>query len=172
MLQFCLVLLVLSIEMCISVLSFNTYHVMGRFSRQQTFDIFLIFSSEIGSDTSCKLSPKETICMKCQILFSRKNKKKISKCCLLKFLPSMQSVKAGLKYSLYENIILSTVDCGPALFAKVLVLFFENEKFKSQEIDYSHLYPQHWPPNGTRVFSHPSQQFYLHDVFPRYISRS
>ena len=30
--------------------------------------------------------------MKCQILFSRKNKKNISKC-LLKFLPSMQSIK-------------------------------------------------------------------------------
>ena len=35
---------------------------------------FLLFL-EIGSVTSCKLSPKETICMKCQILFSRKNKK-------------------------------------------------------------------------------------------------
>ena len=30
--------------------------------------------------------------MKCQILFSRKNKKSISKCCLLKSLPSMPSV--------------------------------------------------------------------------------
>ena len=28
--------------------------------------------------------PHETICMKCQILFSRKNKKNLSKCCLLK----------------------------------------------------------------------------------------
>ena len=32
--------------------------------------------------------------MKCQILFSMKNKKNISKCRLLKFLPSMQSVNA------------------------------------------------------------------------------
>ena len=31
--------------------------------------------------------------MKCQILFPRKNKKNISKCRLLKYLPSMQSVK-------------------------------------------------------------------------------
>ena len=30
--------------------------------------------------------------MKCQILFSRKSKKNISKCCLLTFLPSIQSV--------------------------------------------------------------------------------
>ena len=35
--------------------------------------------------------------MKCQILFSRKNKKNISKCHLLKFLPSMQSVTETLK---------------------------------------------------------------------------
>ena len=34
---------------------------------------------------------KETICMKCQILFSTKKEKNISKCRLLKFLPSMQS---------------------------------------------------------------------------------
>ena len=53
---------------------------------------FSYFSLKIGSDTSCKLSPNETICMECQILFSRKNKKKKSKCRLLKFLPSMQSV--------------------------------------------------------------------------------
>ena len=31
--------------------------------------------------------------MKCQILFSRKNKKNISEGCLLKFLLSMQSIK-------------------------------------------------------------------------------
>ena len=31
--------------------------------------------------------------MKCQILFSKKSKKIISRCRLLKFLPSMQSVK-------------------------------------------------------------------------------
>ena len=30
--------------------------------------------------------------MKCLIMFSRKNKKDISKYCLMKFLPSMQSV--------------------------------------------------------------------------------
>ena len=56
--------------------------------------IFFLFFLENRSDTSCKLSPKETICMKCQIPFSRKNKKNISKCHLLKFLPSMQSVKS------------------------------------------------------------------------------
>ena len=37
-------------------------------------------------------APKETICMKCQSLFSGKNRKNISKCHQLKILPSMQSV--------------------------------------------------------------------------------
>ena len=38
---------------------------------------------------------KETICMECQSLFSGKNKKNISKCCLLEFLPSMLNVKCN-----------------------------------------------------------------------------
>ena len=38
--------------------------------------------------------------MKCQILFSEKNKKNISKCRLLKILPRVLSVKEG-KYSTY-----------------------------------------------------------------------
>ena len=35
----------------------------------------------------------ETICMKCQILFSGKNKKNISICCLLKILPRVLGIK-------------------------------------------------------------------------------
>ena len=35
------------------------------------------FSHKIGFDISCKLSPKKTICMQLQILFSWGNKKKI-----------------------------------------------------------------------------------------------
>ena len=46
------------------------------------------FSKKTGSDISCKSSPSETICMKCQLLFSGKNKKTISKYCLLKFYPT------------------------------------------------------------------------------------
>ena len=45
-----------------------------------------------GFDISCKLSPLETICLKCQNLFSGK-KKKSPICCLLKFLPRVLSVK-------------------------------------------------------------------------------
>ena len=37
----------------------------------------LEFSQKTGFDITCKLSPMETICMKCQILFSGKNKKPV-----------------------------------------------------------------------------------------------
>ena len=50
-------------------------HSFGKFSRQQ-IDIFLIFFHKTGFDISCKLSPLETICMKCQILFCGKKKRK------------------------------------------------------------------------------------------------
>ena len=41
---------------------------------------------------SCKLSPLETICMKCLILFPGKNKKSIPKCRLMKNLPGVLRV--------------------------------------------------------------------------------
>ena len=53
---------------------------------------FFLFFQKTRFGISCKLSPLETICMKCQILFSRKNKKNISKCCLLKILPRVPPV--------------------------------------------------------------------------------
>ena len=57
----------------------------------------------MGPDTLCKLFPKEKTHMKCQIIFSRNNKKNISKS-LLKFLPSMQTVEFG---SVREGIIFN-----------------------------------------------------------------
>ena len=59
--------------------------------KRQTDDIFHL-SQKIGFDISCKLSPKKTICMEYQNLFSGKYKKNIAKCRLLKLLPSMLSV--------------------------------------------------------------------------------
>ena len=41
------------------------------FSRRHT-EIFFLFFPEMGFAISCKLSPLETVCMKCQILFSGK----------------------------------------------------------------------------------------------------
>ena len=53
----------------VSVLTLRT---LGKnFSRQHLK--FLIFPQEIGFNISCKLSPLETICMKCQNLFPVKN---------------------------------------------------------------------------------------------------
>ena len=47
---------------------------------------FFLYSKKTSFVISCKLSPVGTICMKCQVPFSRKNKKNILKCHLLKFL--------------------------------------------------------------------------------------
>ena len=52
----------------------------------QIRDIFLIFPRK--QDLTFPVS-----CMKCQILFSEKNKKNISKYCLLKILPKVLSAK-------------------------------------------------------------------------------
>ena len=48
------------------------------FSRRHIEILFLIFSQKTGFDNLCKLSPLETICMKCLNLFSGKNKKNIN----------------------------------------------------------------------------------------------
>ena len=52
------------------------YHSLGNFSRRQ---IYILFFQKTCFDSSCKLSPKETIWMKCQSLFSGKSKKKYYK---------------------------------------------------------------------------------------------
>ena len=50
--------------------------VCKKFSRQHSEIFFLVFFfQKIGFDILCKLSPMATICMKCPILFSGKNKK-------------------------------------------------------------------------------------------------
>ena len=74
------------------VMKLNPYHSLGWFSRQQIDNIFLIFPIKTEFDISCKLPPLETFCLKCQILFSGKNEKNISKCHLLKILTRVLSV--------------------------------------------------------------------------------
>ena len=68
------------------------------FSRRH-FDFFSVFTQNIGFNFTCSLSPKETICMKCQHLFSGKNKKNILKCRLLKLLSSMLSEVPGPRFA-------------------------------------------------------------------------
>ena len=50
---------------------------------------------------SKKLSPMETICMKCQILFSLKNKKTISVCHLIALDKALFSTKKYLYFSYF-----------------------------------------------------------------------
>ena len=54
------------------------YQLWVKFSAENILKYISYFSQKTGFDISCKLSPLETICMKCQMLFSGKNKKNIS----------------------------------------------------------------------------------------------
>ena len=84
------------------------YHSLGLFSRGQMDDIFLVFPRKQDltfhanclcwrqfacNVKTCFMGTLVTIRMKCKNLFSGKNKQNISKCCLLKFLPRVLSVK-------------------------------------------------------------------------------
>ena len=51
------------------------FSTLGENFRRQHFKIFSYFSQKTGFDSSCKLSPFYTICMKCQILFSGEKRK-------------------------------------------------------------------------------------------------
>ena len=61
----------------------TTLSMLGKNFSRRHFEIYIYisyFSPKIwGFDISCKLSPQETICIKCQSLFSGKNKKNIPK---------------------------------------------------------------------------------------------
>ena len=67
---------------------FNLHHSKGKFSRPQFDDIFSVFPQKTGFDISCKLSPRETIGMKSQILFSVKKLENYFKMIAAYFLPA------------------------------------------------------------------------------------
>ena len=79
---------------------------------------FIFFTQETGFDIPCKLFPLETICLKCQMLFSGKNKKSISKCHLLKILLSVLRINNKpcnscrrtilLKFTAPDKVLIST----------------------------------------------------------------
>ena len=55
-----------------------TISMQGNNVSRRHFEIlFLFFFRKIGLGISCKLSPKETICMQCQTLLFGKNKNKV-----------------------------------------------------------------------------------------------
>ena len=51
--------------------------LLVNFSAEDILNYFSYFSQETGLDISCKLSPMKTTCVRCQLLFSGKNKKNI-----------------------------------------------------------------------------------------------
>ena len=122
-------------------LFFSLYHSLGIFSRQQIGDIFSHFSQRTGFNITCKLSQMETICMKCWVLFSGKNKNNISGCRLLKVLPRMQSINELDMFVCVEvlrpsqpNGIMSSVVSLPKAKKKLLdsqALFFFFSKNRS-----------------------------------------
>ena len=62
----------------------SEYFMLGMLRKNSADNIlkYSYFYYKVGFDISCKLSPKDTICIKCLSLFSGKNKKKISGCYL------------------------------------------------------------------------------------------
>ena len=103
----------------------NLYHSLSKFSRRQIDYIFLIyFFQKIGFNIPCKLSPKETICMKCQSLFSGENKKNISNCRLLIFFPTRRALRQQHKVQFpIQLTIFCLFMCIEAFFGKVIVLY-------------------------------------------------
>ena len=57
--------------------------------------IVLHFSEKIRLDISCESSAKQTIHLKCQVLFSLKNNKKLE-CPLLQFYLTLSGLKVGM----------------------------------------------------------------------------
>ena len=78
----------LSAAFVISVLTFTT---LWANSADNKLMIFSYFSQKTVFIISCKMSPMETTDMKCQNLFSGKNKETVLKSHLLKFLPRVLS---------------------------------------------------------------------------------
>ena len=86
----------------------------GQLQQTTNWLYFSDFSYKIGSDTSCKLSPleticmkwKETVCMKCQILFSRINKKIFQNVICWNFYPACKVFLMGL-FSVSFQLIIS-----------------------------------------------------------------
>ena len=69
-------------------------------------DIFSYVSQKTGFDISCKLPPMEIVNIKCQDLFSGKNKKNISMCRLLKILPRVsQALTIYYNESRFDNTL-------------------------------------------------------------------
>ena len=70
----------------INKLRYNLFTYLANPADYTLMIFFHSFSQVTGIEISCKLSPLETMCMKCQNLFPWKNKKNTSTCHQLKIL--------------------------------------------------------------------------------------
>ena len=92
------------------------------------WEFFSYFSLKTRFDISCKLSPLETICMKCQIFFSGKNKKNILTC-LFKILPRVPGTeKSYLELWKQNNGSIYTCNKNWAIIANQVPYIPQSEK--------------------------------------------
>ena len=82
-----------------------TFTTLWAFSADDKMMLFFLFFPENRIWHFMQIVSLETICMKCQILISGKNKKNISKCRLLKILPRVLSVNFALNYMEFSHTI-------------------------------------------------------------------
>ena len=116
---------------------------LGLFSRRQINGIFLTFpgKQDLTFHAKClqwrqfawnakSCFPGKvrkimgTICMKCQILFSRKSKKNISKCRLLKILPRVLSVNKDNEASAQSDLSVRWENMPEGMFSHVKAHIF------------------------------------------------
>ena len=106
---------------------------------------FLFFPRKKGSGTSCKLSSKEKVCMKCQILFPRKNKKKekiFQSVICWNFYPACKVLECHLLMLLWRIIELqgSSKEINPDIF----IIFWKNKISRKLKITLQVIFQNNW----------------------------
>ena len=90
-------------------------------SADDKFIIFFLFFSANSFDISCILSPKETICIKCQNLFSEKKKKKKNKKKIFQNLSEIFTQNAKhYQVLMYSNYLLVLAGSGCTFIVSTL----------------------------------------------------
>ena len=76
--------------------------ILSKIFSRPHFEIVFYFPQKTGFDISCKSSPMDTICTKCQIPFSGKNKKNIVN------LLSAELAQRVIKVKDFETVLMGT----------------------------------------------------------------
>ena len=76
-----------------------------KFSRRH-FEIFFLFFQKIGFGISYKLSPLETVCLKCQSLFTWKNKKNVINLLSADFAQGVVKPRVKVKVELLKSFLI------------------------------------------------------------------